>query len=276
MQNQITFSIIISTCEKYSDLWDINFELFHKHWPDCPANVYLLTDSPTDRSFEGVEIIAAGEGTEITERLAKALEMIRTEYVLFILEDHFLIKPIDNSDFEKALRFMKEYHMDYTRLYTASKHYLRREGAVRCEAYPDFYFRNLDKGDYKVSLYPGLWSADFMRKTLKERLNAWQYEVSLTPLARELNAKCAICNRDILPILDVICKGKLFHKANRYLKHNGYELPSRELIGRKEEIRILGAKKLRHIMPLGLIRKTKKALSKKGFQFYSDSDSLKG
>lgn len=49
-------------------------------------------------------------------------------------------------------------------------------------------------------------SKDFMDKTLTKKLNAWQYEVALTNMARQLNARCADSRRGEFPILDVIRK----------------------------------------------------------------------
>lgn len=34
-------SILIPSCDKYSDLWIPFFTLFWQHWPDCPFPVYL-------------------------------------------------------------------------------------------------------------------------------------------------------------------------------------------------------------------------------------------
>jgi len=34
-------SILIPSCDKYSDLWRPFFTLFWRHWPDCPFPVYL-------------------------------------------------------------------------------------------------------------------------------------------------------------------------------------------------------------------------------------------
>ena len=62
------FTVIISTCDKFSDLWDANIQLLNQNWADRNTETFLVTDKPTERKFENVKVIAAGEGTEITER----------------------------------------------------------------------------------------------------------------------------------------------------------------------------------------------------------------
>ena len=49
-------------------------------------------------------------------------------------------------------------------------------------------------------------------ETLKKKDDAWQYEVALTQMARELSARCADSRRGEFPILDVIRKGKYLQR----------------------------------------------------------------
>ena len=57
------FSIIISTCDKFSDLWDAHILLLNQNWADRNVETFLVTDKHTDRTFENVTVVAAGEGT---------------------------------------------------------------------------------------------------------------------------------------------------------------------------------------------------------------------
>ena len=91
------FSIIISTCDKFSDLWDAHILLLNQNWADRNVETFLVTDKPTDRTFENVTVVAAGEGTEITERLKVVLPLVKTEYVLFTLDDYFLTEKISTQ-----------------------------------------------------------------------------------------------------------------------------------------------------------------------------------
>ena len=67
-KNNIEYDVIISTCDKFSDLWEAHSLLLNKNWKNRGNNTYLVTDAPTDRKLEGIEIICAGEGLEITKR----------------------------------------------------------------------------------------------------------------------------------------------------------------------------------------------------------------
>lgn len=105
-------AIVVVSCDKYSDLWDDMFNLLDIHWPDRPYKTYLTTDSkPYER--EGVEVLHFGDIRQWMVCTRTALEMINTEYVLFLLEDYFIIKDIDTKQIEEDLEFMEQYHADF-------------------------------------------------------------------------------------------------------------------------------------------------------------------
>ena len=67
MLNQ-NLTLLIHSCDKFSDLWDVHIKLLNQSWGDRNIRTIVLTDKPTDHKLPGVEIIASGEGDEITAR----------------------------------------------------------------------------------------------------------------------------------------------------------------------------------------------------------------
>lgn len=263
------YEIIISTCDKYSDLWDANVLLLNRNWPDRNANTYLVTDVPTDREFPGVEVVSAGEDTEITQRLKVVLERIQAKYVIFTLDDYFLTERICQEKIDRAVQFLEETDTDYIQMYPQPKWFLWRDGAKESGMYPGIYMVDLADGNYKVVLTPGIWRTDFMRKTLAEPMNAWQYEVFLTPKARELNAKCATSNCGEFPYLDVIRKGKILRKANRYFQSDPIYQSRRDVMRWQDELELNMRAWLKFILPKWLFRVIKKIMIWRGHHFYS-------
>ena len=196
--------------------------------------------------------------------MAAALPRIKTEYILITLDDYFPIKKIENWRLERLIEIMDAEKLDYIRLFADPN------SRKPFKKYKKLYEIPLDV-NYAVNLYQGIWRRDFVEKTLKEAQTIWKYEVSLTPTARELGARCVLSKGGEFEILDVIRKGKLLHKASRWLKRNGRELPEREVISRKEEIRIKVFAAGKKILPKKLAIAVKNRLRKKGFVFFSDS-----
>ena len=103
------FSIVISTCDKFSDLWDAHIQLLNENWADRNMDTFLVTDKPTNRTFKNVTVVSAGEGTEITERLRSVMPLIKTEYILFTLDDYFLTKKISTKAIIDDIDIMHKY-----------------------------------------------------------------------------------------------------------------------------------------------------------------------
>lgn len=208
------YTLLIHSCDKFSDLWDAHVKLLNKNWPDRNCPTYILTDSCNERTFRNVEILSAGDKKEITERIKYALNHIDTEYILVTLDDYFPTTPIETHRIERLLDIMDKEGYDYLRLYHLPK------GGLSVSNENEVYNLALD-GDYRVNLYVGIWRKDFMAKTLGDKeLNAWEFEVTLTENARRANGKCAVSLGGEFPILDVVRKGRILPKAAKYLKRN--------------------------------------------------------
>lgn len=211
------YTLLIHSCDKFSDLWDAHVKLLNKNWLDRNCRTCILTDASNPQQFDGVEVMSAGAGMEITERIRYALTQITTNYVLVTLDDYFVTTPISSARIERLIDIMEAKGYDYVRLFD------RPRGGLTPTEEKDFFDLSL-KGDYKVNLYPGIWRTDFMAKTLGDKvLNAWEFEVTLTDNARAANGKCAVSLGCEFPILDVVRKGKILPKAAHYLRrHNLY------------------------------------------------------
>lgn len=210
--NNKDFTLIIHSCDKFSDLWDAHVTLLNRNWPDRNCPTFILTDSPTDRELENVKVLSAGEGKEITERIKYALDHIDTKYVVVTLDDYFPIYPIQSKRIERLLEIMENESYDYMRLY-----YRPKSGKIPTH-YKDIYDLDLN-GGYRVNLYVGIWTKDFMSRTLGDKvLNAWDFEVSLTENARNTNGHCAVSLGNEFQILDVVRKGRILPKAAKYFK----------------------------------------------------------
>ena len=138
--------------------------LFRSNWADRNVETFLVTDKPTDRTFENVTVVAAGEGTEITERLRAVMPLIKTEYVLFTLDDYFLTERISTQAVNEDIQIMEKHQIDYLRLFVMTMKSLRNRKAEELEQ--GIFLLDNHAGDYIVSLYAGIWRKDFMEKTL--------------------------------------------------------------------------------------------------------------
>ena len=256
-------TMLISSCDAYSDLWDGHVELLNRNWPERDFKVLLVTDKPTDRTYKGVEIVAAGAGVEMPQRIAYALDRVETPYVLLTLDDYYPVNRVREEKISSLLDQMGELEIDYLRLFKRpmpKRKILGHEG---------LYWVELD-GNYRVNLYAGIWKAEFLKATVEEELNAWQYEVSLTGKAREYGAVCAASLGGEFETLDVVRKGKILHKAARFFRKDPVYQGNRGLCPLSHEAQIAVRTCMTEHFPKGAIDAMKRVMVKFGFKFYSD------
>ena len=259
-------TMLILSCDKFSDLWEGHIQLLEKNWPNRNCRTIIVTDAPSNRTFSRIDIISAGEQMEWSERLAFALKQVETDYIFLTLDDYFLIHPVSNAQIIDLLDMMEKEKIDYVRLFP------RPKSATKEELSPYKKIHKIDiAGNYSVNLYSGIWRKSFLESTFKAPKTAWQFEVSLRKRAEEYGASCVVSLRNEFQILDVVRKGKLLHKSARYFKtHPGIYKGNRGINTWRYEVK-LGIQTLAsRYLPNGIKTKVKSFMAKCGKRFYSD------
>ena len=44
-------TMLILSCDKFSDLWDGHIKLLEENWPDRDMETFIVTDAPSDKSY---------------------------------------------------------------------------------------------------------------------------------------------------------------------------------------------------------------------------------
>lgn len=212
---QARMTMLILSCDKFSDLWEGHIKLLERNWPDRGVRTCIVTDCETGCCFENVEIIVEANCLEWSDRLKQALTQINTEYVFVTLDDYFLLEKVDNKKIADLVHIMDAEQIDYVRLFPHPKS--ATKGKLREHQKVFWIDTNVT---YSVNLYSGIWKKSFLEKTTDEPRSAWLYEVRLARIARECKARCTVSHNREFVILDVVRKGKLLHKAARYFRKN--------------------------------------------------------
>jgi len=92
------------SCDAYADLWKPFFTLLHRHWPDCPFQVYLGTgqlgcDDPS------VTVLRSDGGRDWSRCALDYLEPLPHAHVLIMLDDFFLRRAVSTADVLHCLKF---------------------------------------------------------------------------------------------------------------------------------------------------------------------------
>src|SRR5688572_15493980 len=108
-------AVLILSCDKYADAWMPFFTLFRKYWPSCNFPVYLGTNE-LDFNFPGVTTIRSGKACDWSNDTKSILDQIPERYVIVLLEDYFLERPVDTEWLAACLAFTKEKDASFMRI----------------------------------------------------------------------------------------------------------------------------------------------------------------
>ena len=167
-------TILVNSCDKYEDAWDPFFKLLKVQWPDCPYDMVLSTETQKyNCDCFDVKTINSDSELSWSARLKNVLNQIDTEYVLFFLEDFFLLEKVRVDIFERALNLIENNHE--IGLITFSK---RRWGSsFPAETDYEKCFIELKKDvKNRTNVLVGLWRKEYFLKLIYGDENPWEYE----------------------------------------------------------------------------------------------------
>lgn len=170
--NDVT--ILVNSCDLYEDTWYPFFKLLHMQWPDCPYRMVLNTETKKyDCPFLNVETVNSGTELSWTARLRYALNQIDSEFVLFFLEDFFLLEPVRTEAFAKALDIIKQNKDVGLVHFTPTEKEMpeAKNNLDKC-----FYELPVRKRTLRTRVAVSLFRKDYFLKLLYVDENPWQYE----------------------------------------------------------------------------------------------------
>jgi len=220
-------AIVVVSCDKYSDLWDDVFNLLDIHWKNRPYKTYLATDSkPFER--EGVEVLHFGNIRQWMVCTRKAVERIDAEYVLFLMEDYFVIRDIDTEVIEEDIKFMDEQKADFLNLHQ-KPHFLNEADSI-------FVTKDIrtipNNTRYGLDTAGAIWRKEFFMEQLnREDGDAWRFEAMLVKDSQSpkgVPGKLFYDTRKPLNLCpgEVVRLGKFTLDTVRIIEGTGYKIQS--------------------------------------------------
>ncbi len=226
----------------YYDIWEDFLELFERNWPDCPYPLYIV-DAEKKLSYAKeyrVTVLNAGCNAEYSKKVQMAIKDIDTDYLLLLLEDFFIYKPVDTKEFIKLFDLVKKKGIDYYCIPSTEFSGGAKQERESEAGHP--YMRKFnDKDDYTVSCQPAIWNKEFLKECIgRENYNAWIFEgvyahakESHTP---EFLSKLRIDYRNPLNIRHGAVQGKILPEVYKDITDTGYVFRNkREILDYKSD-----------------------------------------
>ena len=232
----MNISVVISSCDLYSDCWKPMFLSLKENWPNSDIPVYLICNYK-DSGDDIIKSLKVGEHLGWGSNTHKALEEIKTDYVLLLQEDYFLNKLFKDEIIEKHLKFCIENKVDYLRL-----------GEPFYDSHPTDnpeYCVNPIKKGIRLTLQPAIWKRETLQMLTLGGWTGWDFERNINAYIEENTIKinAMVIHSTIAPEQGYnmvhgtgIRKGIWTEGGIEFLeKHGFYE----EIKGRKREGKLL-------------------------------------
>lgn len=159
-------SILICSCDKFSDVWPVAEKAFSLNWASCPFGVFLMTNL-LDFDSKVFRTLKVGPDISWTSNLKSALLKIESDYVVLWLEDCFISRPVDSSALLGDVAWMKNNSVPYLRL-RRTNHW----GRFSINSY-----RMIDESEpYRTSIFASAWDRKYLLSLIQAEQTPWQFE----------------------------------------------------------------------------------------------------
>lgn len=221
MNKSTEMSIIIYSCWKNRDMWNIFSALFQKYWKDCPYQVILVTDEyhKTDVNYVFSKIVEKDATWALM--IKEAIKKANTPYVMLWMDDYLLCDYIENEDIECQLERTKKYNAANFRLIESPK----CSGLYEDNENIGFY----EKGTaYSLATQVGIWDAEFLCEIIKDEWSAWDFE-RIASLQKDYSKQPILVSLDYMfPYEEGVRKGKWMLAGAKLCQRNGIKIDTKK------------------------------------------------
>lgn len=224
MKNNCT--IIISSFDGFSDVWEPFFTLFFRYWPDCPYDIYLITNHK-QYPDERVTSLQLGDDEGWSANLMQALRKIENDYIIYLQEDYFLKDNVDTASVTRMLKIVKEEMAVYLRLIPDDRSVTYKDYTEVRKLPPDVPYLN--------STQAAIWNRETLLSLLHPNESGWDFEKrGGVERARRLDQPFLCADEWLIPYLaTAIEKGRIIPPTIELCKREGVRLETdREVEGK--------------------------------------------
>lgn len=211
MENKV--ALIVLSCDKYADMWDIFFGYFFKNWPDCPFKVYLVANKMS-YAHSRVTTLQSGEDLDWSSSLRKCISQITEECLFFIYEDALISKKVNTSEISNYYKIFIDQSLNYLRLRPSPRPDIKISkniGVIERESV------------YRTTLFLSFWKKPFFLDMLRDGESAWEFEVNGTVRSKNYDGFCATY-KDVFVYTHCIIRGKWINSSYNKVINEGYSL----------------------------------------------------
>lgn len=226
----MNISVIVCSSDGYSDLWPIFFKGWFENSPFREYKIYLVSEELkfNDPRVQTVNLPNFGVNNWST-RLAGALNIVNSEYILLLTDDLIFIKNRYILRVTDLLNQIDLHFFDAARLVPRPPPPSNILHKKLFASLPNWVM-------HRVSLQPTLWRRDVLRQITIPGETPWEFELNGSKRSAVFNYfYCA--TRNLVEYVEVVAGGKVTRAGVRAIASiNGLHFLTRNRTTFKEEI----------------------------------------
>lgn len=258
MENKV--SILVNTCDSYSDVWEAFFTLFKKYYKDNKYPIYLNTENKS-YTFKDLDIHTINYSKKCAwgERLINALNNIDSKYVIFLLDDFLLMSDVNTNIINECIDLMDK---DETIVnfcfypFTSNKEDIDDGLSVN-------FLRRPDECEYKLNCQAGIWRRELLISYIRKHESPWEWEILGSKRASRYKEKFYLLKPSIKKVFDYdyqkygIIRGKWSKDTPSFLDKEGIKVDylSRGFFEKKKKEELPFIKKLNPSYALPVLKR---------------------
>lgn len=176
-----TCTVLVNSCDSYEDTWYPFFKLFKKYWPDCKYPIVLNTETKQfqyeDLNIKTINVFDKYKNKNIAwgKRLRDVLNRIDSKYILFMLDDFFLMDYVDSKRVDEVINWMEEDKDIAVFSFFRVEDFNHMD--IESTKYDKYYLRN-KFGEYRYNCQAAIWNREELMKSLRDFESAWDWEIN--------------------------------------------------------------------------------------------------
>ena len=161
-------ALLVLSCDPYADLWPPFFALFHRYWPDCPFKIYLGAGK-SSVAPSSIHLLRSSADRDWSQCTLDYLNALDQKYVLIMLDDFFLRRPVPTSEILQCLELARILAATQLRL-------IPRPGPT--DRLPtEFNIGSCAPGSpYRLSTQAAIWDRVKLKNLLRVGESIWEFE----------------------------------------------------------------------------------------------------
>lgn len=214
-------SIVVSSCDRYSNMWEPFFTSLFKNWPSLTSEnsdvpIYLIAN---EKSYEHSRVTTLNiEGADNwSNNLIAALKKVDTKYVLISLDDYWIDDIINEKRLSELFGLMQSEKIAMLQLSDNDPRY--HDGKPH-PFVPGVVYR--DKfSHYKASLQMAIWDKNALLSILRPGEDPWTFEIAGSIRAHGYPGNfLSLMRYEPIHYINAMHQGYINPKAIEYAKQN--------------------------------------------------------